>query len=106
MSTNVRGIHKLEKFYEAAFGNWLQDTYPDIYYIKLQFLGLRGAPDRFILGEGFHLFMEWKRPGEKLRILQEYIHTLLTRAGLNVVVCTNVEEAKVYLEKFKANAKP
>ena len=59
----------------------------DLGYIVLKLTpeGQRGWPDRvFINQEGVHVYIEFKRPGEKPRKLQEYRYKMLADRGCNV----------------------
>lgn len=65
-----------------------------ILYLKLNILGIRGFPDRLILfaGKGI-LFVEFKRKGEKPRMLQEHWHRILRRMGFEVRVYDDADKA-------------
>ena len=71
----------------------------EIVILKLSVPGFRGWPDRLILwpGRGV-LFIEFKRPGETPRRLQEYVHKIITRLGFEVEVH---DDYRVALESVK-----
>ena len=75
---------------EKAFGKWLPE---DVCYWKLMFIGVFGAPDRIILGDGYFYMIEWKREGKELRSSQIFVHKILEKAGIHVHVCKTVLEA-------------
>lgn len=54
--------------------------------------GNKGVPDRlFINPKGETFYVEFKRPGEKLRPIQEYQIGRLKEHGVRVYVCDNVD---------------
>ena len=70
---------------------------------KLTVPSYTGVPDRLILLPGEIVrFVETKRPGEKERARQEYVHSLLRRMGFTVYstvdspekVRANIEECR------------
>jgi hypothetical protein len=60
--------------------------------IKLVPLKCAGLPDRMFIGHGRVVFIEYKIPGGKLRPIQETIHKKFKKHGIDVHVCTSVEE--------------
>jgi hypothetical protein len=68
--------------------------------LKLNILGRRGWPDRLYLYAGRVLFIEFKRPGEKPRKLQEYIHDRIRRQGFDVALVDNIREGQGVIDKF------
>jgi hypothetical protein len=65
--------------------------------IGLMFLKLgqsKGWPDMMVVWEcGGVLFVEFKRPGEKPRRIQEHVHKLLRSLGFEVQVHDNIDTA-------------
>ena len=88
----------LEKDIEAAVGRkiWQMSKSGNvpIHYLKLTILGNRGWPDRLVLwpNRGI-LFIEFKRPGEQPRKLQEFVHAAIRKLGFDVEVHDNVDRA-------------
>ena len=61
---------------------------------KLSWPGRKGAPDRmFARHDRGIVFIEFKRPGETARRLQENEHKRMRDAGIEVHVCDTVEDA-------------
>ena len=57
-------------------------------------LGQNDFPDRiFWIPRGRPLLIEFKRPGEKPRLKQKFVHDYLRSLGYEVYVCYSVEEA-------------
>lgn len=52
----------------------------------------KGLPDRVFLGHGKVVFIEYKQPGKKPTLLQEKVHKQFREHGVEVYVCTSVEE--------------
>lgn len=59
---------------------------------KVRWLGRRGAPDRLVLLQGLHFYVELKRPGEAVTVQQQREHVRLRRAGLAVYVASTHKE--------------
>ena len=73
--------------------------------IKLNWRGRRHWPDRLIVLEyGQCFYIEFKRPGEKPRKAQVYLHDLLRRKGHRVYVCESFDAAKEIYQEEKARA--
>ncbi len=53
---------------------------------KCAWEGRRGAPDRFVMVNGRHYWIEFKAPGQKLREHQEREIKRMERAGCRVFV--------------------
>lgn len=53
---------------------------------KCAWEGRRGAPDRFVMAGGWHYWVEFKAPGEKLRAHQEREIARMRKAGCRVHV--------------------
>lgn len=63
-------------------------------------LGKKGMPDRiFYLPCGAATFMEFKRPGEDLDILQELCCDKLKDLGFPVYTCSNYEDGIKFLQE-------
>jgi len=85
-------------------------------YVVLKFspAGRRGYPDRVVLGRprsgrenmyyGRVLFVEFKRPGEKLRALQVARHDDLVQRGYQVAVVDSREKAIALLRMIGCTA--
>ena len=59
---------------------------------KVQWIGRRGAPDRFVMLPGKHpLFVELKRPGLKPEPHQDREHERMRALGCKVVVIDSIE---------------
>ncbi|MFY9403398.1 MAG: VRR-NUC domain-containing protein [Defluviitoga tunisiensis] len=63
--------------------------------------GNSGVPDRIILLNGQCYFVELKRPGGKLRPLQESVHQQFEQLGFHVYVISSIEEVKEFIEKIR-----
>lgn len=71
----------------------------DAVAVKLVLFGMRGFPDRTILGNGKCFFIEFKSPGEPLKPNQRRWKRILERVGFKVYVCYSAEEAKEVYER-------
>jgi hypothetical protein len=70
--------------------------------LKLTPQGQRGWPDRLFINEfGHHLYIEFKRPGERLRRLQE--HRCEQLANRNIAVYRNVDNIELVKEILHDN---
>lgn len=82
---------RLERDIETKFvqelSRWSYAGNHEVVILKLSVPGFRGWPDRLILwpGRGI-LFIEFKRPGEQPRKLQEYVHRIIQRLGFEIEV--------------------
>jgi hypothetical protein len=97
-------MRKYERSVEEDFIDGMRDfaieTKLDIATLKMNLQGRRGWPDRLVLWSGGNMvFIEFKRPGEDPRKLQEHVHGILRRAGFAVLVHDIAKEA---LEDVKA----
>ena len=70
--------------------------------LKLNVWGRRGWPDRIFVFRGKVLFVEFKREGEDLRKLQEYVHGKLREHGIKVYVVDNISDGEALIDKFTA----
>lgn len=63
--------------------------------LKLNVLGRIGWPDRIYLYYGARvLFIEFKKPGEKPRKIQAYVHSILRKYGFIVIVVDNISDGQ------------
>lgn len=51
-----------------------------------------GIPDTLILRNGRSVFIEFKRPGEKPKELQEYRHRKIREKGFTTIVARSLED--------------
>ena len=76
---------------------WAEDN--EVMVIKLNLHGRRGWPDRlFILPNGGIIWVEFKRPGEKPRKLQDYIHGKLRKYKQDVYVADRAFDTISYIK--------
>lgn len=52
----------------------------------------KGLPDRAFIKNGLTVYIEYKQPGKKPTALQSKVHSIFAEHGVNVHVCTSVEE--------------
>lgn len=69
--------------------------------LKLNVQGQIGWPDRIYLYNGRVLFIEFKRPGEKPRKVQLYVHEKIRAQGFNVVATDDLHTARAALEYLR-----
>ncbi|MGI9570246.1 MAG: VRR-NUC domain-containing protein [Desulfobulbia bacterium] len=86
-----KSIEKRCRLYVRRCGGWL---------VKLTWI--KGIPDRMVLlPGGVIFFVEFKRPGEKLRKLQDYRRKQITKMGFTCLVLDSYEDfvaaAKSYM---------
>jgi hypothetical protein len=90
----------IEETFKKGLLRWANGHSIELDIVKMNIQGRRGWPDRMILWEGGNkVFIEFKRPGEDARPLQEYVHEKLKRMGFKVRVYDNADAA---LEWVKA----
>lgn len=70
----------------------------DIFVLKNT--GRRGIPDRLLIKNGKHYFIELKRPGKKATELQKEIHKRLKKHGATVFVIDNKDDIDKVLESM------
>lgn len=76
-------MSRLESAIEKSFVRWAEKR--GLKALKLNVGGRRGYPDRLVLGSRARvLFLEFKRPDEELRKLQEYRFRELIALGFSV----------------------
>ena len=71
-----------------------------VMHLKLNVLGRVGWPDRIFLYFGRVLFIEFKRPGEKPRKIQEYIHGKIRSHGFAVRVVDTVPDGVNHIREL------
>ena len=98
--------YDIENGVKCDVTKWARSQGIDVYFLKLTILGFRGWPDRLILWPGGGiLFIEFKRPGEKPRKLQEYVHDIIRKLGFEIQVHDNRDIAVAAI-KAKVGAAP
>jgi hypothetical protein len=96
---------KKEQSIEDAVVNWAKVTGIPVFKLKLDTNS--GWPDRmFLLPNGRACFIEFKRPGEKPRKLQEHRAITLEQLGYNVYTAINKFAAIRWLETLYALSLP
>jgi hypothetical protein len=93
----------LEKDIEAKAKTKLEGRYGAM-VIKL-LPSIVGLTDRLVIGHNrVVFFLEFKKPGEQPRKIQQYIHNKLRGYGFGVYTCTSVQEAeKIYQDEADLN---
>lgn len=86
----------LERDVENPVVRWAQAH--GIIVLKLNLIGNTGWPDRVFLYKGMMVFIEFKRPGEKLRRNQPARVASLRDAGFIVGVFDDSKAAIAFLE--------
>lgn len=87
----------LEKYLEAQFTDWASIKLKAI-VLKIQGQGNKGNPDRlYLLPNGRHAMIEWKRPGEEPTKLQKLKHKRLRAHNQPIEVFDNAADAKQWL---------
>jgi hypothetical protein len=81
---------------EGAVVKWAKAR--GILVLKLNLIGNTGWPDRLFLHEGRVVFIEFKRPGEKLRRNQPQRVAELRQRGFTVGVYDDISSAIAFLE--------
>lgn len=90
---------KLESAIERDVGLYALDH--DCMVLKLNVWGRVGWPDRLFLYHGARiLFIEFKRPGEKPKKIQEYIHSRLRKYGFWVEVVEDIPTGKRLIDQL------
>jgi hypothetical protein len=92
------GLARRESSIENAIADYARNR--KLLSVKLNVMGSVGWPDRAYFFRGRTLFIEFKRPGEKLRPAQEYIIEKLEIAGFEVHVIDNVPQAIQVIDTF------
>lgn len=86
----------LERDVERPVTAWA--TRQGILCLKLNLIGNTGWPDRLLLHGGRCVFIEFKRPGGKLRRNQPQRIATLRAQGFTAEVFDNVDNAIAFLE--------
>ena len=76
-----------------------------VYVRKAQWLGRRGAPDRFMAKGGRIALIEFKRPGRKPDRLQKKEHERLARAGVHTEVIDDVDKGILFIDGYFLSAR-
>lgn len=63
--------------------------------------GNRGVPDRIVLYQGDVIFVELKRPGQKLRPLQDYQRRKFQELGVDVEVIDSMEGVEEFVQRIQ-----
>lgn len=71
-------------------------------YYKFVSPGHSGVPDRIVIGNGYTIFVELKKPGEKPRKLQEKIIENMTAHGAIVFTIDNKTDIDVLIHAIDA----
>ena len=70
---------------------------------KMNGLGYAGWPDRLLVApNGFHIWIEFKRPEGKLSPIQEIVIEKLIHRGQHVFVIDDVDVAKGIIDEYAA----
>lgn len=87
----------LEKYLETQFTDWASTELRAIVY-KIQGTGNKGNPDRlYLLPNGRHAMIEWKRVGAEPTKLQKLKHKRLRAHNQPIEVFDNAADAKQWL---------
>lgn len=98
-------IHRLEKDIERKVCEYAKSK--GILTPKIRVIGERGWPDRiFIDQEGWHVYWEFKRPGERLEPIQAYRIAELAKRHIISLIIDNEEEGIEYVDKMVAARVP
>lgn len=90
-----------ESTVESAFTRRLTDKRFKGVAIKINIMGRRSWPDRLVIGnKKLFEFVEFKRPGEGLRLGQSLIHKMLRGWGFAPRVCDNAVDARALADLF------
>ena len=74
-----------EKYFEQRLRTAVADMECGAKCLKFESPGFVGVPDRIILLPGAKVvFVELKKPGEKERVRQQYVHGVLRKLGFPV----------------------
>lgn len=96
----------LEISIENAFNDWATVKLKAI-VLKIQGQGNKGNPDRlYLLPNGRHALIEWKRPGEEPTKLQKLKHKRLRAHNQPIEVFNNAADAKQWLSAIASMDPP
>jgi len=90
---------RLERDIELRVVNWIWNVHK-IRTIKLNIYGNRGYPDRIFLMPLRPAWIEFKRPGKKVRKLQDYRITELIEIGYDAISTDSATEAIEWLGRI------
>jgi hypothetical protein len=89
---------------EAAIERYLRKAFRQAGGELLKFVSpnRKGVPDRvgFIPRRAMPWFIEFKRPGGTVEVLQRRAHAMLRKYGQNVAVIDSMEEADRFIESY------
>lgn len=68
---------------------------------KLTSPGISGVPDRIVIYHGKLYFVEMKRPGSKMRKLQEYRRKELGGQGFGVICLDSKKRVDIFIDEMK-----
>lgn len=68
---------------------------------KLTSPGNSGVPDRIVIYHGRLYFIELKRPGNKMRKLQEYRRKELNKQGFDVMCLDSKKTVDIFIDEVK-----
>ena len=93
----------LESYYEDKLRKRVKALGHGARCLKFVSPGFSGVPDRMILLPGGNLiFVEMKKPGEKERKRQEYVHGILRKLGFEVfATIDSMERIEVVVDRCK-----
>ena len=91
---------KPKKPKESIIENYLIEKCKEQNIFILKNTGMRGIPDRLLIKNGIHIFIETKRPGEKTRKLQEAIIAKLQKHGAIALTADTKEKIDDALKLF------
>lgn len=77
----------------------------DVLYYKFTSPGVRGVPDRILIGQGKTVFVELKRPGGKPRLSQTVVFNRIKSHGGKLYVVDSKISAIILMKKLFKPAK-
>lgn len=86
-----------EQVLEKTIETRLRDKCKAIGAFCLKNTGMSGIPDRLVIYNGVHIFVELKRPGGKPRPLQIAVMNKLRRAGATAIVINSTKQVDEFI---------